>query len=78
MATGGIVEDPTVALVGEAGPEAVIPLSELPKYMGMGQEIVVRIEADPDLTDMLTAKVNRVNGRTSQEDPSFITSIGEY
>ena len=29
MATGGIVTKPTKALVGEAGPEAVIPLSQL-------------------------------------------------
>ena len=29
MATGGIVTGPTRALVGEAGPEAVIPLNQL-------------------------------------------------
>jgi len=29
MAAGGIVTGPTVALIGEAGPEAVIPLDRL-------------------------------------------------
>jgi hypothetical protein len=29
MAAGGVVTDPTMALIGEAGPEAVIPLSRL-------------------------------------------------
>jgi SLT domain-containing protein len=28
MAQGGIVNRPTIALIGEAGPEAVIPLSK--------------------------------------------------
>ena len=71
---------PTLAVVGEGGePEAVIPLSQLGKYTGGGrQEVVVKLEVDPDLAGMLTAKVNRENGRTSQEDPSFITRIGEF
>jgi hypothetical protein len=38
MATGGIVTSPTFALIGEAGPEAVIPLS---KAGGMGMNITV-------------------------------------
>ena len=27
LATGGIVTEPTIALIGEAGPEAVVPLN---------------------------------------------------
>jgi hypothetical protein len=38
MATGGIVTSPTLALIGEAGPEAVIPLN---KAGGMGMNITV-------------------------------------
>lgn len=34
LATGGIVDEPTLALIGEAGPEAVIPLDQLPSYAG--------------------------------------------
>jgi hypothetical protein len=40
MATGGIVTSPTMALIGEAGPEAVIPLSKLDS-MGGGVTINV-------------------------------------
>jgi hypothetical protein len=29
MAEGGIVNKPTLALIGEAGPEAVVPLSKM-------------------------------------------------
>ena len=81
FADGGIVTDPTLGVVGEAGPEAVIPLSQLSQYMGMGmgrQETVIKLEVDDDLADFMTARVNRVNGRTSQEDPSAITRIGEF
>ena len=35
FADGGIVTDPTLGVVGEAGPEAVIPLSQLGEYMNM-------------------------------------------
>lgn len=33
LATGGIVDSPTTALIGEAGPEAVIPLSQNSQWM---------------------------------------------
>lgn len=33
LATGGIVDSPTTALIGEAGPEAVIPLSQNAPWM---------------------------------------------
>ena len=34
LAAGGIVTDPTLALIGEAGPEAVIPLNRLGRTGG--------------------------------------------
>lgn len=40
MANGGIVTGPTLALIGEAGPEAVVPLSQMGK-MGGGVTINV-------------------------------------
>ena len=47
FATGGIVSKPTLGVVGEAGPEAVIPLSRLSSIMGQGRlvgEFVLRGE----------------------------------
>jgi tape measure domain-containing protein len=43
FANGGIVTRPTLGLVGEAGPEAIIPLS---KMSGMGGGITVNIYGD--------------------------------
>ncbi len=42
LAKGGIVTQPTIAMIGEAGPEAVIPLN---RAGGFGQGITVNIEA---------------------------------
>lgn len=48
-ATGGIVNRPTFALIGEAGPEAVVPLNRTrgngPLPAGLGGSIVINIEA---------------------------------
>ncbi len=41
LATGGIVTKPTLAMVGEAGPEAVIPLSQLGRSGGTTVNITV-------------------------------------
>lgn len=43
LATGGIVTRPTLALVGEAGPEAVIPLNRA-SNMGMGS-VTINVQA---------------------------------
>ena len=45
MAKGGIVTGPTNALIGEAGPEAVIPLSKF--NLGGGSTINITINASP-------------------------------
>jgi hypothetical protein len=49
-ATGGIVTRPTLAVIGEAGPEAVIPLNRTPGSsplgtMGMGGGITINVQA---------------------------------
>ena len=41
MAEGGIVTGPTLAMIGEAGPEAVIPLKG--KNAGMGANVTINI-----------------------------------
>jgi hypothetical protein len=57
LAQGGIVDRPTLALIGEAGPEAVVPLSSgrmggdtyhfhLPNYLGSPQEVAEIIRAE--------------------------------
>jgi hypothetical protein len=47
MANGGIVNSPTLAMIGEAGPEAVIPLSKMGN-MG-GNNVTINVQgADPN------------------------------
>ena len=48
LAEGGIVTGPTLAMIGERGPEAVIPLNRA-GGMGMGNQITVNVSsADPN------------------------------
>jgi len=56
LAQGGIVNSPTLALIGEAGPEAVVPLSQqyMPDFLkgdsgGGGGSTVIQIQVDAGL-----------------------------
>jgi len=54
LASGGIVTRPTMALIGEAGPEAVIPLG---RGGGFGQTIVVNVHAGAIGNEQYLARV---------------------
>jgi hypothetical protein len=70
MAAGGIVNSPTLAMIGEAGPEAVIPLSRMGQ-MGGGINITVNTGVgDPvaigkGIVDALTAYKSRTGSLAS-------------
>ena len=60
MATGGVVTSPTFALIGEAGPEAVIPLD---KMGGMGGGITINVNGgDPNAVVAALRTYMRQNG----------------
>jgi hypothetical protein len=60
MATGGIVTSPTFALIGEAGPEAVIPLD---KMGGMGGGVTINVHGgDPQSVVNALRSYMRQNG----------------
>lgn len=69
-ATGGIVNRPTVALIGEAGPEAVIPLSRVPGNQplpamgfGGGGSITIPLVVDGRvLAEVTASELNRPGG----------------
>lgn len=70
LATGGIVSSPTTALIGEAGPEAVIPLSEnsawmdaLAKKVGGGGPTTINLYM-PDGTKLTSWMIDAINDRT--------------
>ena len=61
MAAGGVVTGPTLALIGEAGPEAVIPLD---RAGGMGGNVinVTVTSADPQAVVEALRRYTRANG----------------
>ena len=61
FADGGIVTRPTLGLVGEAGPEAIIPLSQA---RSMGGSVNVSIVVNGDVTgEDLIERVRIVTGK---------------
>jgi hypothetical protein len=61
LAAGGIVTGPTLAMIGEAGPEMVMPLG------AGGAPIEVRVFiGDRELTSMIRTEVVTANNRTAQ------------
>ena len=64
MARGGIVSQPTFALIGEKAPEAVIPLDRLG---GGGDTYIVNINskiADETLPDLIVGELRKFNRRS--------------
>ena len=78
MAAGGIVTKPTNAVVGEAGPEAVIPLDKFNDYSGIDQKkdnenIITELRKQNQQMQMFIKKIGdaktvlNVDGRTLAE-----------
>ncbi len=81
LAEGGIVTDPTMAMVGEGGEsEAVIPLSKLEQMMGAGgtQQVKLVIEEKTDIVDarieqgaeMVVEEQGRTTRRNTGRNPN--------
>jgi len=54
LASGGVVRGPTMAMVGESGSEAVVPLDRLDSMLGESREIKVETEVDLDDSEMVS------------------------
>ena len=62
MAAGGVVTGPTLALIGEAGPEAVIPLDRMGS-MGGGNNVTIHVNGgDPQQVVNALRRYMQVNG----------------
>jgi hypothetical protein len=60
LAEGGIVNSPTLAMIGEKGPEAVVPLD---RYRGGGGNITIHVNGgDPNAVVDALVKYSRQNG----------------
>ena len=64
FATGGIVTSPTIAMVGEAGPEAIIPLDQMG---GFGSSYVININGDVYGVNDLETRIERAIQRTANK-----------
>jgi hypothetical protein len=68
MASGGIVNSPTLAMIGEAGPEVVIPLSRIGQ-MGGGMTITVNaglISTPDQIGQDIIAAIQKAQRRSGQ------------
>ena len=63
LADGGIVTGPTLAVVGEAGPEAVIPLSKMNQMGNVTININANV-ADERLGDVIVNALRQYNRRS--------------
>lgn len=60
LADGGIVNSPTLALIGERGPEAVVPLD---RAGGLGTSVTINVNGgDPDAVVAALRRYMRTNG----------------
>ena len=64
FATGGIINKPTLGLVGEAGPEAIVPLNEAG---GIGTTYVININGDVYGVSDLETRIEKVIQRTANK-----------
>jgi hypothetical protein len=63
LAAGGIVTGPTLAMIGEAGPEAVIPLDRMSQMGGGGTTVNINVtSADPNAVVQALRTYMRQNG----------------
>ena len=62
LAEGGITTGPTIAMIGEKGPEAIIPLNRLGN-MGQGNTITINVQgADPNAVVQALQRYVRISG----------------
>ena len=76
MADGGVVSRPTFALIGEKGPEAVIPLDQLRSGRGGGTTLNMVVQPSPGMDEMALAEYAAAAvSRRLREDSGFRRQI---
>lgn len=75
MATGGLVTEPTLALIGEAGPEIVLPLTRqynsTPSYMPLAGIPQTRTRKKTKRDKMLSAALKEINKKARLKNGSL-------
>jgi hypothetical protein len=64
LADGGIVRSATLAVIGEAGPEAVVPLNRAGEFgMGGGNNVTINVQGgDPNAVVDALRRYMKTNG----------------
>lgn len=75
LAAGGIVSRAMLAMVGDAGPEAVIPLSKLSSLSG-GQNINVYVNGWVGNDQQIAARIQKELIKTGRRNPTIFTGTG--
>jgi hypothetical protein len=79
FASGGIVTQPTLGMVGEAGPEAIIPLSQMGNMGGGGVTVNVgNFMGDDMALRQFTREVQRILDEENRRTSTASTKTGYY
>jgi hypothetical protein len=73
LANGGIVSGPTLAMIGEAGPEAVVPLG---RGMGMGMNVSVYVSGSVITEKDLAVKVRNEIAQLMRRKGADVALLG--
>ena len=82
LAEGGVVTDPTLAMIGEAGPEAVVPLDQMSRVAQRGggggpTQVVVRFEGEGSLVDTVRREATVVVEDEFESRTATVRRLGE-
>lgn len=75
LAEGGIVSSPTLAMIGEAGAEAVIPLSKMGS-MGGGVNVVIHVQGSVISQNDLVTQVRDQLGQVLRRKGAPLSALG--
>jgi hypothetical protein len=73
LAQGGVVNKPTLAMIGEAGPEAVVPLG---RGMGMGMNVSVYVSGSVITEKDLAVKVRNEIAQLMRRKGADVALLG--
>jgi|GEM_PF-4164467 len=76
LADGAIVNSPTIAMIGEAGPEAVVPLSKAGAGIGQGMNVTINVQGSVIAQKDLVAQVRNEMAQLLRRKGAPIAALG--
>ena len=75
LATGGVVTSPTISMIGEAGPEAVLPLN--PSILSSLGEAIASSSSSTTQTDSMSVNIGDIVINGDTRNPNEIKRVLE-